>query len=254
MTDKNIISIDNLKYSYNDGTHALNGVSLKIEEGESVALIGPNGAGKSTLIKHLIGVLWPSEGEITVAGRLLEKSSIWDIRSILSIVFQNPDDQIFCTTVEEDIAFGPINLGCSDEEVEERVKYALEKVGILDIAKKPAYHLSGGQKKKVAIAIALSMKPRVVVMDEPTANLSPESEEEFIKIINDLSITKVIISHDIPILAQTCQRVILLKDGEIILDSPMKEFLQNEKLIVEHGFDFSFKCKCCHLIDSPNKD
>jgi len=249
MTGKKVISIKDLEYIYKDGTHALHGVNLDIHEGESVALIGSNGAGKSTLVKHLIGVLWPSAGSIEVNGKKLDKSTVWDVRSTVSIVFQNPDDQIFCTTVDEDIAFGPVNLGCSEEEVQKRVASAVKKVGIEDISKKPAYHLSGGQKKKVAIATALSMNPEIIIMDEPTANLSPDSEEEFMKIINELPITKIIISHDIPILAQTCKRVILLDDGKVILDSSMDEFLKNKELMRKHGFDYSFKCECCHLID-----
>ncbi len=250
---KAIISIKELEYSYSDGTNALRGVSFDVLEGESIALIGPNGAGKSTIVKSLIGVLWPESGTIHVDGQLVEKKSIWDIRSKLSLVFQNPDDQIFCTTVEEDLAFGPINLGCTEAEVKQRVECAVEKVGISEFLNKPAYHLSGGQKKKVAIATALAMNPKIIVLDEPTANLSPESEEEFIDIINGLDITKIIISHDIPVLAKTCQRVVLLKDGEILLKSNITEFLSNKSLMVEHGFDFSFKCTCCSTPGHKNK-
>ena len=166
-----MLEVNNLKYSYNDDYQALKGVNLKIERGEMVAILGKNGAGKSTLFLHLNGIYEPDEGKVFIDGEELkyDKKSLLKFRQKVGIVFQNPDDQIFAPTVEEDVAFGPLNLGLSMEEVQNRVEEALIRVGMNGYEKSAPHHLSGGQKKRVAIAGILAMKPEIMVLDEPTA-------------------------------------------------------------------------------------
>ncbi|MEE0901819.1 MAG: ATP-binding cassette domain-containing protein, partial [Methanobrevibacter sp.] len=164
-----MLEVKNIKYSYNSDYQALNGVSLKVEKGEMVALLGKNGAGKSTLFLHLNGIYEPDEGQVFIDGEELkyDKKSLLKFRQKVGIVFQNPDDQIFAPTVEEDVAFGPLNLGLPMEEVQDRVEEALSRVGMSGFEKKAPHHLSGGQKKRVAIAGILAMKPEIMVLDEP---------------------------------------------------------------------------------------
>ena len=184
-----MLEVKNLKYSYNDDYQALKGVSLKVNEGDMVALLGKNGAGKSTLFLHLNGIYEPDEGQVFIDGEELkyDKKSLLKFRQKVGIVFQNPDDQIFAPTVEEDVAFGPLNLGLSMDEVQDRVEDALHRVGMSGFEKKAPHHLSGGQKKRVAIAGILAMKPEIMVLDEPTAGLDPHGVTNLTKLLKELN-------------------------------------------------------------------
>ncbi len=244
MDHKNIIEIDNLHYHYPDGTKALKKIDLTLREGDSLAVVGHNGAGKSTMVKHLVGVLY-GHGKMRVDGITLCKENIQQIRAIIGMVFQNPEDPLFCPTVYEDIAFGLINNGYPEKDIPDRVNQTLQMVGMGNFANKASHHLSGGQKKRVAIATALCMNPKILVLDEPTANLDPYNELTLVNLLKKLPCTKIIISHDLPILYQLCNRAILMSEGAIIEDYSMEEFKSDRRVITEHGLDHTFKCRSC---------
>ena len=232
----NMLEVQNLKYSYNNDYQALKGVSLKIDEGDMVALLGKNGAGKSTLFLHLNGIYEPDEGKVFIDGEELkyDKKSLLKFRQKVGIVFQNPDDQIFAPTVEEDVAFGPLNLGLPMEEVQDRVEEALARVGMSGTEKIAPHHLSGGQKKRVAIAGILAMKPEIMVLDEPTAGLDPQGVENLVtllKELNDEGITIVISTHEVDLVPDYANKIFVLVDGELIAEGTPKEiFAQPEVL------------------------
>ncbi|MFQ5645660.1 MAG: energy-coupling factor ABC transporter ATP-binding protein [bacterium] len=244
MEKKKVINISNLYYKYPDGTAALNGVNLTVRQGESVAVVGHNGAGKSTLLKQLNGV-FTGKGKVEIAGLPMCRENLDKIRSRVGIVFQDPDDQLFCPSVYDDVAFGPVNMGLDKAEVEERVNRTLAGLGVAEFSGRPAHHLSFGQKKRVAIATILSMDPEIIVFDEPSSNLDPKNEQALLNIIKKLSSTKIIVSHDLPMLFQLCNRVVVMEKGKINHDLSMREFVQDKELIKEHGLDFSFKCRLC---------
>ncbi|MDO5859224.1 ATP-binding cassette domain-containing protein [Methanobrevibacter sp.] len=255
-----MLEVKNIKYSYNKDYQALKGVSLKVEKGQMVALLGKNGAGKSTLFLHLNGIYEPDEGQVFIDGEELkyDKKSLLKFRQKVGIVFQNPDDQIFAPTVEEDVAFGPLNLGLSMEEVQDRVTDALERVGMSGFEKTAPHHLSGGQKKRVAIAGILAMKPEIMVLDEPTAGLDPQGVVNLNHLLNELNeegITIIISTHEVDLVPNYADKVFVLVDGILIGEGTPKEiFAQPEilekanlkvpivtelfqQLESEHGFD-----------------
>ena len=235
-----MLEVQNLKYSYNNDYQALKCVSLKIDDGDMVALLGKNGAGKSTLFLHLNGIYEPDEGKVFIDGEELkyDKKSLLKFRQKVGIVFQNPDDQIFAPTVEEDVAFGPLNLGLPMEEVQDRVEEALARVGMSGTEKIAPHHLSGGQKKRVAIAGILAMKPEIMVLDEPTAGLDPQGVENLVKLLkelNDEGITIVISTHEVDLVPDYANKVFVLVDGELIAEgTPKKIFAQPEVLERAH--------------------
>ena len=197
-----VIETKDITYKYPDGTKALDKVNFNVDEGKIVALLGPNGAGKSTLFLHFNGILSPSTGSVLIEGCTVKynKKDLMQIRQKVGIVFQNPDDQLFAPTVLEDVAFGPMNMGLPKEEVESRVKEALLRVGMEGFEKKPPHHLSGGQKKRVAIAGILAMKPKIMVLDEPTSGLDPKGASQILRLLyklNNEGITIVISTHDV---------------------------------------------------------
>jgi energy-coupling factor transporter ATP-binding protein EcfA2 len=244
LDHKDIIEIENLHYHYPDGTKALKKIDFTLSEGENLAIVGHNGAGKSTMVKHLVGVLY-GHGQIRVDGITLCKENIQQIRSIIGMVFQNPEDQLFCPTVYEDIAFGLINNGYPEKDIPDRVNQTLKMVGMEEFAKKASHHLSGGQRKRVAIATALCLNPKILILDEPTANLDPYNELTLVDLLKKLPCTKIIISHDLPILYQLCNRAILMREGTIIEDYSMEQFKNDRRVITEHGLDHTFKCRSC---------
>lgn len=243
MSDK-VIEIKDLYYKYPDGTPALQGVNLEVKEGESIAVVGHNGAGKSTLLKHLNGIL-RGHGEISIAGLPMNKDNLKAIRQQVGIVFQDPDDQLFCPTVFDDIAFGLVNMGVEREQIKGRVSKTLAQMDLAGFEERSAHHLSFGQKKRVAIATILSMMPRIMVFDEPTSNLDPYNEALLLDLIKDLPGTKLIVSHDLPMLFQLCKRFIVVSQGKIIEDTTCKKFMQNIPLIKEQKLDYRFKCRFC---------
>ena len=231
-----MLEIKNLKYSYNSDYQALKGVSLKVEKGEMVALLGKNGAGKSTLFLHLNGIYAPDEGQVFIDGEELkyDKKSLLKFRQKVGIVFQNPDDQIFAPTVEEDVAFGPLNLGLSMEEVQDRVEEALDRVGMSGFEKTAPHHLSGGQKKRVAIAGILAMKPEIMVLDEPTAGLDPQGVVDLTKLLrelNDEGITIIISTHEVDLVPNYARRVFVLVDGLLIAEGTPKEIFARPEIL-----------------------
>ncbi|MEE1157279.1 MAG: ATP-binding cassette domain-containing protein [Methanobrevibacter sp.] len=231
-----MLEVKDLKYSYNKDYQALKGVSLKVEKGEMVALLGKNGAGKSTLFLHLNGIYEPDEGHVFIDGEELkyDKKSLLKFRQKVGIVFQNPDDQIFAPTVEEDVAFGPLNLGLPMEEVQNRVEEALKRVGMSGYEKKAPHHLSGGQKKRVAIAGILAMKPEIMVLDEPTAGLDPQGVVNLSKLLDELNsegITILISTHEVDLVPNYAKRVFVLVDGLLIAEGTPKEIFAQPEIL-----------------------
>jgi cobalt/nickel transport system ATP-binding protein len=233
-----IIDVRNLSYSYHDGkTLALDRVNLQIEKGERLVLLGANGSGKSTLIKHLNGILLPQKGEVLVKGESIGKKNLKDVRRTVGIVFQNPDDQVFLPTVRLDIAFGPTNLGLRQDVVEQRVETALNNVGLNGMEERAPHHLSGGEKKLVAIAGVLAMEPEVMVLDEPTAGLDPEGKQRILRLIYNLNkklgITLVIATHDVDVVPVFSDRVAVLSHGKKIADATPTEIFSDPDLLRE---------------------
>ena len=231
-----MLEVKNIKYSYNKDYQALKGVSLKVEEGEMVALLGKNGAGKSTLFLHLNGIYEPDEGQVFIDGEELkyDKKSLLKFRQKVGIVFQNPDDQIFAPTVEEDVAFGPLNLDLPMEEVQKRVTESLARVGMSGFEKKAPHHLSGGQKKRVAIAGILAMRPKIMVLDEPTAGLDPQGVTDLsilLKELNDEGITIIISTHEVNLVPTYAKRVFVLVDGLLIAEGSPKEIFAQPEIL-----------------------
>jgi len=230
------IEIDNLSFSYPDGHAALNQVSLHIQPCEKVALVGPNGAGKSTLILHLNGIL-TGQGNLSIAGLPVNKENIAKIRSRVGLVFQNPDDQLFSPTVYEDVAFGPLYQGLPLEEVRLRVKEALAVVNMGDYVQRVSHHLSAGEKKRIAIATVLSMKPEILVLDEPTAGLDPRARRSLIHLLDDLPMTMLVSSHDMHMVAEIFPRMIIMDDGRVVADGLTNQLMQDEALLNAHGLE-----------------
>ena len=232
-----ILKIKNLSFTYEDGNEVLKDINLEAFSGESIGIIGSNGIGKSTLMKLLVGLRLEYKGELEVAGHPVNKKNLNHIREHVGYVFQDSDSQLFLSTIEEDVAFGPQNYGLSDDEVERRVQEALEKVHITELRKKHNYKLSGGEKKLAAIATILSMEPDIIIMDEPSIALDPRNRRNLINILNELKCLKIITSHDLDFVMDTCERVILLDEGRIIADGSSQEILKDEKLLEEHGLE-----------------
>lgn len=231
-----IIETNDLTYEYPDGTKALEKVNFNAEEGKIVALLGPNGAGKSTLFLHFNGILKPTHGSVHVDGETVsyDKKELLKIRQKVGIVFQNPDDQLFAPTVLEDVAFGPMNMGLSNEEVEERVKDALLRVGMDGYEKKAPHHLSGGQKKRVAIAGILAMKPKIMVLDEPTSGLDPRGASQILKLLYQLNsegMTIVISTHDVDLVPIYASKVYIISQGKIIKEGNPQDVFEDVKTI-----------------------
>ena len=241
MSNENIsLLIEELAFAYPDGNQALFGVNLKISKGERVALLGPNGAGKTTLVMHLNGILSTLHGKVFVAGKLVDskdKEGLKQIRSKVGIVFQDPDDQLFMPTVGQDVAFGPYNMGLRDTELDEVVTQALSMVGMLEYKDRPPHHLSFGQRRRVAVATVLAMKPEILVLDEPSSNLDPASRRELAEILRSLDITIIMVTHDLPYAFELCERSLILSGGIIAADGKTKDILKNEELLKKHRLE-----------------
>lgn len=235
--DLPLITVNNLSFSYHDGLTALQHVSLIIEKGEKVALVGPNGAGKSTLMLHLNGLLGDEASGIRVAGLDLSKENLPFIRAKVGLVFQNPDDQLFSPTVFEDVAFGPLHMGYSEDMVRQKAHKALEQVGAADLSTRLSHHLSVGQKKRVAIATVLSMEPEILVLDEPTAGLDPRGRRALIELLRELPVTMLVSTHDMHLVQDLFARLIILDEGMVVADGPTGDLLDNAPLLEAHGLE-----------------
>jgi cobalt/nickel transport system ATP-binding protein len=231
------IVVNELSYKYPDETPALNNVCFEVFEGENIALVGPNGAGKSTLLLHLNGIIENDNGCISIAGSILNKKNVAEIRKKVGVVFQDPDDQLFMSTVFDDVAFGPINMGFSEEKVKKMVKIALQKVGLDGFEERCPHHLSFGEKKRISVATILSMKPDIFLLDEPTANLDPGGRRNMINTLKTLHSTKIIASHDIEMLLELCDKAILMNNGKIVAMGDANEILTNVDLLHLNGLE-----------------
>ena len=240
MTKTPSLKIRELAFAYPDGNQALFGVNLTIEQGERVALLGPNGAGKTTLVMHMNGIHPTMQGKVEIAGELVDaknKESLRSIRSKVGIVFQDPDDQLFMPTVGEDIAFGPFNMGKRGAELDSIVDEALDLVGMREFKDRPPHHLSFGQRRRVAVATVLAMKPEILVMDEPSSNLDPASRRELADIVRSLDITMVMVTHDLPYALELCERSVILSGGIIVADGKTSDILKDEALLAKNRLE-----------------
>jgi cobalt/nickel transport system ATP-binding protein len=240
------LEVRGLAFAYPDGHQALYGIDLTVERGERVALLGPNGAGKTTFVLHLNGVLRAGAGTVRVGGlevRTEDRDTLREIRRRVGIVFQDPDDQLFMPTVRDDVAFGPANLGLRGAELEARVAEALHAVGMADVADRPPHHLSFGQRRRVAVATVLAMRPEILVLDEPTSNLDPASRRELAGILRSLDVTLLLVTHDLPYALELCDRSVVLSGGAVVADGATAEVLGDQALLAAHrlelpvGFD-----------------
>ena len=234
------LSVDGLAYSYPDGHPALLGVDLHIQEGERVALLGPNGAGKTTLVLHLNGVIRAQTGRVAVGGLEVERNNLAEIRRMVGLVFQDPDDQLFMPTVREDVAFGPANLGFRGVDLEERVQGALQAVGMDGHADRPPHHLSFGQRRRVAVATVLAMDPDVLVLDEPSSNLDPAGRRELADILKQLELTMLLVTHDLPYALELCPRAVIMNAGVVVADGPTAEILSDATLMAANRLELPY--------------
>ncbi|MGH8900873.1 MAG: energy-coupling factor ABC transporter ATP-binding protein [Egibacteraceae bacterium] len=228
---------DDLHFAYPDGQRALRGLSLVVQRGERVAVLGPNGAGKSTLVLHLNGILEPQRGSVTVSGLPVTEKNLREIRRRVGVVFQDPDDMLFMPTVQQDVAFGPANLGLSEAEVAERVVRALDMVGMRAYGNRPPHHLSFGQRKRVAAAAVLSMDPEILVLDEPSSNLDPRGRREFGEILGSLDLTMLLVTHDLPYAFELCDRAVIIDGGTLCADGRIRDVLADHTLLQAHALE-----------------
>lgn len=236
QTETNVVKVNDLHFSYPDGHAALRGISLNLCAGDKVALVGPNGAGKSTLMLHLNGIL-DGRGDIEVGGMRLTRDNLPVIRAMVGLVFQNPDDQLFSPTVFEDVAFGPLHMGLPEEEVITCVNSALEAVRMSAYRDRLSHHLSVGEKKRIAIATVLSMNPKILILDEPSAGLDPRARRTLINLLRELPITMLVSTHDMRLVDELFPRTIVMDDGLIVADGKTKDILVDETLLTEHGLE-----------------
>lgn len=233
-----MIEVKEVSFSYNGSKkQTLSNMNFKIEDGKSVGIIGANGAGKSTMLKLLVGLELDYQGTIMIDNLKVEKQNLQEIRQKIGYVFQDSDSQLFMPNVYEDVAFAPRNYGFSKEEVNERTAEALKSIGIEELQDRQIYRLSGGEKKLVSIATVLSMKPDILIFDEPTIALDPKNRRRFINVLNSLKGTKIVTSHDLDLIYDTCDRTILIADGKIIFDGDTKTILQNKDLLENNGLE-----------------
>lgn len=234
------IVIAGLEFAYPDGTRALSGVDLAVASGERVALLGPNGAGKTTLALHLNGILEPRAGSVTVDGLEVVESNYAEIRRRVGLVFQDSNDQLFMPSVREDVAFGPANLGIRGDELDSRVHDALEIVGGSEFARRPPHHLSGGEKRRAALATVLSMDPVVLVFDEPSAGLDPAGRRQLVATLTGLPMTQLIITHDLPLALELCPRSVIMDGGRVVADGTTVDLLADAALLAAHRLELPY--------------
>ncbi|GIE90636.1 cobalt/nickel transport system ATP-binding protein [Actinoplanes regularis] len=237
------LHVAGLRFAYPDGREALRGVDLTLAPGERVALLGPNGAGKTTLVLHLNGILHGGGGRVEISGLPViprDRAAIAEIRRRVGIVFQDPDDQLFMPTVAEDVAFGPANLGLRGAELDARVDEALAAVGMSEHRDQVPHHLSFGQRRRVAVATVLAMRPEILVLDEPSSNLDPASRRELAEILETLPVTLLMVTHDLPYALELCPRSVILDAGRIAADGETTSLLADRDLMRGHRLELPF--------------
>lgn len=232
-----VLELRDVSYEYPDKTPALSNVTLSVARGDRVALLGPNGAGKSTLILHLNGILRAASGTVTVAGMTVDDKTLRDVRARVGLVFQDPDDQLFMTTIYDDVAFGPLNMGLDRSEVDDRVHQALHSVGLADAPSRPGQHLSFGQRKRAALATILAMRPDIMVLDEPTSNLDPRGKRQMVELLSSLDSTLLIATHDMELAWRLCDRAVILDGGRVVADGPSADIMTDPDLLESHGLE-----------------
>lgn len=238
------IDINGLSFAYPDGKQALDDFHFQVAAGESIGLVGPNGAGKTTLFLCLAGVLSAPAGSIRVAG--LDPRVPGDRKQLpvrVGVVFQNSDDQLFSTTVGDDVAFGPLNLKLPTEEVRRRVAESLVRVGLMGFEARVPFHLSGGEKRRAALAGVLAMQPAILLLDEPSMFLDPRGRRELIGLLNELAVTKIIASHDLEMILDTCRRVVVLDHGRLVAEGPAEQVLSHRDLMEAHGLEVPYRLR-----------
>ncbi|MGH3941417.1 MAG: energy-coupling factor ABC transporter ATP-binding protein [Pseudonocardiaceae bacterium] len=234
------LRVAGLSFAYPDGYPALDGIDLTVQAGERVALLGPNGAGKTTLVLHLNGVLRAVAGSVEVGGLPVIRKHLREIRRRVGIVFQDPDDQLFMPTVAEDVAFGPANFGVFGAELQIRVHDALAAVDMGEHAARSPLHLSGGQRRRAALATVLACDPEILVLDEPSANLDPVARRELADVLLALDRTMLMVTHDLPYALQLCPRSVVLDNGRVVADGPTRELLADSDLLARHRLELPF--------------
>lgn len=234
------LEVSGVSYSYPDGHEALAGLDLNVEPGERVAVLGPNGAGKTTLSLHLNGILRSSGGSIRVGDMELGDDTIAEIRRRVGLVFQDPNDQLFMPTVAEDVAFGPANVGVPPDELDHVVESALAAVDAEDLAARAPHHLSGGERRRVALATVLAMSPGVLVLDEPTSGLDPAGRRELIGVLERQPVTQLVITHDLPFALELCPRAVIVDAGVVVADGATATILGDAELLAAHRLEMPF--------------
>lgn len=252
-----ILEVKDLYYNYPDGTQAIKGIDFEVEEGQMISILGPNGAGKSTFFLHFNGIIEPTSGEIIIEGKKLEydKKSLLEARAKVGVVFQNPDDQLFAPTVFEDVAFGPMNMGLPEDEVKRRVEEALDVVGMAEYSQKAPHHLSGGQKKRVAIAGILSMRPKVMVLDEPTSGLDPNGASAIMQLLYDLNsegMTIIVSTHDVDLVPMYSDNIHVLRKGKILKKGNCREVFSDEQVVKDADLRLPWVGQIFELFDKED--
>jgi cobalt/nickel transport system ATP-binding protein len=252
MADQPLLKIENLHYTYDDGTPALNGIDLEISRGEFLAMLGSNGSGKTTLIKHLNGLLRPTLGRVLLDGRPVERVEDREVFSRIGIVFQDPNDQLFASTVEEDVAFGPTNMGLPPAEVKERVHKALHQVAMQDFARKSVHALSHGQKKRICVAGILAMEPQVIILDEPTAGLDPFGVHSLMHLLEDLNkkegITMIMATHVVDLVPLFMSRIAILSHGQVLRHGSPEEVFGDPEALEKAQLNLPLVAELMHIL------
>jgi cobalt/nickel transport system ATP-binding protein len=234
------VRVEGLRFAYPDGHEALSGLDLRVEPGQRVALLGPNGAGKTTLALHLNGINQPTAGSVRVGDLLVDEPALPEIRRRVGLVFQDADDQLFMPSVGEDVAFGPANHGLRGAELDARVTEALDAVGASPLRGRAPHHLSGGERRRVALATVLAMRPDVLVLDEPTSGLDPAGRRELVDVLRHLQITQLVITHDLPFALELCERSVIVDGGRVVADGATPELLADVDLLGRHRLELPF--------------